>query len=464
MIYNELIFQMAVWDSFAAENKTMVMEQIVKNKRFSDALLILWAGGAALLSYSLVYALRKPYTAASFEGFDFFGTDYKVAVTTIQILGYVIAKFFGIKLISELKKERRFKFFVCSAVAAEAALVGFGLLAPPFNVAAMFLNGLSLGCMWGVIFSFIEGRKVTDMLASLLGVSMVFSSGVAKSFGLFAMNEMHVGQFWMPAVIGAFALPLLVFMGYMLKRLPQPTEEDIALRNERVTLDGNGRKLLFRSYAPILTLLFVGNFMLLVLRDIKEDFLVNILDMSNQSSWLFAQVDTIVTLVILGIFAAFIFFRSNIRALMCLMGLVIAGCLVMTYVSLNYEALDWQPVVWLFVQSLCLYIAYLTFQTIFFDRFIACFRIRGNVGFFIAIIDFIGYMGTVTLLSTKEFLNFDMEWFALYNHMACAVGAVCAVLFTVAAVLIYKRYSAQGRRKEQTERTTLYMNPQYNAI
>lgn len=455
---------MAVWDSFAAENKTMVMEQIVKNKRFSDALLILWAGGAALLSYSLVYALRKPYTAASFEGFDFFGTDYKVAVTTIQILGYVIAKFFGIKLISELKKERRFKFFVCSAVAAEAALVGFGLLAPPFNVAAMFLNGLSLGCMWGVIFSFIEGRKVTDMLASLLGVSMVFSSGVAKSFGLFAMNEMHVGQFWMPAVIGAFALPLLVFMGYMLKRLPQPTEEDIALRNERVTLDGNGRKLLFRSYAPILTLLFVGNFMLLVLRDIKEDFLVNILDMSNQSSWLFAQVDTIVTLVILGIFAAFIFFCSNIRALMCLMGLVIAGCLVMTYVSLNYEALDWQPVVWLFVQSLCLYIAYLTFQTIFFDRFIACFRIRGNVGFFIAIIDFIGYMGTVTLLSTKEFLNFDMEWFALYNHMACAVGAVCAVLFTVAAVLIYKRYSAQGNREEQTERTTLYMNPQYNAI
>ena len=455
---------MAVWDSFAAENKNMFMEQIVKKKRFSDALLILWAGGAALLSYSLVYALRKPYTAASFEGFDFFGTDYKVAVTTIQILGYVIAKFFGIKLISELKKERRFKFFVCSAVAPEAALVGFGLLAPPFNVAAMFLNGLSLGCMWGVIFSFIEGRKVTDMLASLLGVSMVFSSGVAKSFGLFAMNEMHVGQFWMPAVIGAFALPLLVFMGYMLKRLPQPTEEDIALRNERVTLDGNGRKLLFRSYAPILTLLFVGNFMLLVLRDIKEDFLVNILDMSNQSSWLFAQVDTIVTLVILGIFAAFIFFRSNIRALMCLMGLVIAGCLVMTYVSLNYEALDWQPVVWLFVQSLCLYIAYLTFQTIFFDRFIACFRIRGNVGFFIAIIDFIGYMGTVTLLSTKEFLNFDMEWFALYNHMACAVGAVCAVLFTVAAVLIYKRYSAQGRRKEQTERTTLYMNPQYNAI
>ncbi len=157
------------------------MKQATQNKQLSDALLILWAGGAALLSYSLVYALRKPYTAASFEGLTFLGSDYKVAVTTIQILGYVIAKFFGIKIISELKKEKRFRFFVSSAILAEAALIGFGILNPPYNVIAMFVNGLSLGCMWGVIFSFIEGRKVTDILASLLGVSMVFSSELPKA-------------------------------------------------------------------------------------------------------------------------------------------------------------------------------------------------------------------------------------------------------------------------------------------
>lgn len=436
------------------------MKQTTNQKHLSDALLILWAGGAALLSYSLVYALRKPYTAASFEGLTFMGSDYKVAVTTIQILGYVIAKFFGIKIISELKKENRFRFFVGSAILAGLALVGFGLLEAPYNVAAMFVNGLSLGCMWGVIFSFIEGRKVTDILASLLGVSMVFSSGVAKSFGLFAMNEMQIDQFWMPAVIGGFALPLLVFMGYMLKRLPQPTAEDIALRNERVVLDGKGRVALFRKYAPILTLLFIGNFMLLVLRDIKEDFLVNILDMSNQSSWLFARIDTIVTLIILGIFALFAFFRSNIRALLWLMTLVIAGCLTLTYVSFHYETLDLKPVTWLFIQSLSLYIAYLTFQTIFFDRFIACFRIKGNVGFFIALIDFIGYLGTVTLLSTKEFLNIELEWFALFNHIAGFVGATCSILFIVASILIHRKYM-QGLKLKNTD---FYINPQYNTI
>ena len=441
------------------------MEQTAKNKKLSETLFILWAGGAALLSYSLVYALRKPYTAAEFEGLTFFGTDYKVAVTTIQILGYVIAKFFGIKIISELKKENRFRFFVGSAILAEIALIGFGLLPAPYNVIAMFTNGLSLGCMWGVIFSFIEGRKVTDILASLLGVSMVFSSGVSKSFGLFAMNDLHISQFWMPAVIGGCALPLLVLMGYLLKRLPQPTAEDIALRNERVVLDGKGRKALFKKYAPILSLLLVGNFMLLVLRDIKEDFLVNILDMSNQSSWMFARIDTIVTLIILGIFALFIFFRSNIKAILCLMCLVIAGCLTMTYVSFHYETLNLKPVAWLFIESLSLYIAFLTFQTIFFDRFIACFRIKGNVGFFIALIDFTGYMGTVALLSTKELLNIDVEWFALFNHIACVVGAVCSILFTIVGILIYKKYNRMFKQKETNYDTDYtYINAQYNTI
>ena len=150
------------------------------NKQISSFLFILWAGGAALLSYSLVYALRKPFTAATFDGMDFFGMDYKVATTIMQIFGYLISKFFAIKIVSELKRENRLKFMIFSVALAELALVFFGLLPQPFNVFALFFNGLALGCMWGVIFSFIEGRKVTDILASLLGVSMAVSSGMPE--------------------------------------------------------------------------------------------------------------------------------------------------------------------------------------------------------------------------------------------------------------------------------------------
>lgn len=409
-------------------------------KRLFDFLFILWAGGAALLSYSLVYALRKPFTAASFENAEFFDLDYKVVVTISQILGYVISKFIGIKLISELKAEERFKFILTSVLLAEASLILFGLLSTPFNVAAMFLNGLSLGCMWGVIFSFIEGRRVTDILASLLGVSMVVSSGTAKSVGLYVMNHLHVSEFWMPALIGAVALPLLLLLGWALNRLPKPTQEDIARKSERETLNGRQRRELFKSYMPFLSMLFVANIAIVVLRDIKEDFLVNIIDVSSYSPWLFARIDSIVTLIILGIFGLMVFVKDNLKALSVLFVLIMSGMVVMSVVSFGQEQFRLSPVAWLFIQSLCLYITYLTFQTIFFDRFIACFRIRGNVGFFIVTTDFLGYTGTVVVLVLKEFCNPNIDWALFYNQLAGYVGIFCCIVFACTFVYLHQRF------------------------
>ena len=426
-------------------------------KRLSDFLFILWAGGAALLSYSLVYALRKPFTAASFENAEFFDMDYKVVVTISQILGYVISKFIGIKLISELKPEERFRFILTSVLLAEASLILFGLLSTPFNVAAMFLNGLSLGCMWGVIFSFIEGRRVTDILASLLGVSMVISSGTAKSVGLYVMTHFQVGEFWMPALIGTVALPLLLLLGWALNKLPEPNKEDIAMKSERETLNGKQRWELFKSFMPFLSMLFVANIAIVVLRDIKEDFLVNIIDVTAYSPWLFAQIDGVVTLIILGIFGLMVLVKDNLKALSVLFGLIITGMIVMTVVSFGQQQLQLSPVVWLFIQSLCLYIAYLTFQTIFFDRFIACFRIRGNVGFFIVTTDFLGYTGTVLVLVLKEFCNPDIDWAVFYNRLAGYVGIFCCVTFVCSFVYLHQRFRKEtgvtAAREETIEAT-----------
>ena len=84
--------------------------------------------------------------------------------------------------------------------------------------------------------------------------------------------------------------------------------------------------------------------------------------------------------------------------------------------------------------------AFLTFQTIFFDRFIACFKIRGCVGFFIALIDFIGYTGTVLVLTVKEFMHPDIDWLEFYNLMAGCVSLFCCVAFTGAMFCLWGQY------------------------
>lgn len=419
----------------------------LSSRRLSDLLFILWAGGAALLSYSLVYALRKPFTAAEFNGLDFFGIDYKTATSIVQIAGYFLAKLIGIKVVSELKKEKRLRFIIVSVVIAEFSLALFGFLPKPYNVFALFFNGLSLGCMWGVIFSFLEGRRVTDLLASLMGLSIAISSGTAKSIGLWVMNSLHISEFWMPAFIGAFAFPLLSLLGWLMTRMPQPTEADKASRTERVTMDKEARKQVFRSYMPVLVLLFAATLFITVLQDIKEDFLVKIINVEEAglSSWAFAKIDATVTLIILSLFALLSMVRSHVRALLLLLGLVTAGTLTLSFIAFNYEVLQLPTMLWLFLQSLALYTVYLSFQTLFFERFIACFRIRGNVGFFIITLDFIGYAGTVLVLVMKEWFTPDIMWLEFYNCMSAYVGVFCATAFCCAALYIVHRYHRENK-------------------
>lgn len=439
-------FQSVASSTFAAdfeekqENMENSMQTRCKTRRMSDWMFILWAGGTALLSYSLVYALRKPFTAVGFDGFEVCGMDYKTAVSIIQLLGYVSAKLAGIKYISELKPEGRFRFIVASAALSELSLVLFGLLPVPYNIVALYFNGLSLGCMWGVIFSFLEGRRVTDILAGIMGVSMAVSSGVAKSLGLYVLNHLHVSQFWMPALVGAVAFPLLCLTGWVLARLPKPDAADIAARSARMTLNGKQRRELFVRFCPLLLLLFGANMLLTVQRDIKEDFIVRIIDVSSVSSWAFAQTDAMATLVLLSIFVVLASIRNHLKVICMLLMLSIMGMGTLVVLGFEGGCAGLPPTVWLFLQSLCLDVAYLGFQTIFFERLISCFRIKGNVGFFIITIDFVGYAGTLALLFFKEFHAQAIDWTSFYNLLSVYSGALCCVAFVASIVCVLRMY------------------------
>ena len=424
----------------------------MKREKVSDLLFIFWAGGAALLSYALVYALRKPFTAATFDGLDFMGMDYKTATSIIQIAGYVLSKFMGIKWISELRREDRVRFIIASVSVAELSLLAFALLPVPYNVCALFFNGLSLGCMWGVIFSFIEGRRLTGILASIMGISIAFSSGLAKSLGLFLMNDLGVGCFWMPAVIGGFAFVLIILLAFILNALPAPSEEDIRSCTKRVPMDARQRKAIFFRFAPLLLMLFVANLFITIIRDVKEDFLVNIVDTSQFSAWAISGIDGMVTLIILALFILVSMIRDHQRVLYTLLWMVIGGTFLLVGVSYYYEQLNLSPLVWMFLQSLGVYIAFLSFQTLFFERFVACFNIKGNVGFFIVSIDFIGYLGTVGVLVFKEAFVAHLNWIELYNTMVLTLGTACCFLFM--GCILYFMHRSRVVRKEEIPSVT----------
>src|SRR5699024_4231657 len=104
----------------------------------------------------------------------------------------------------------------------------------------------------------------------------------------------------------------------------------------------------------------------------KEDFLVKLVDTSALSSWAFSGIDSAVTLIILGTFLLLSLIRSHRTVLVALLLLVTAGTAALAGVAYGYDRLQLPPLLWLFIQSLGLYTAYLSFQTLFFERFVSC--------------------------------------------------------------------------------------------
>jgi hypothetical protein len=177
-----------------------------------------------------LYAFRKPFSAATFAlvpGWTF-ALDYKIALVIAQVAGYALSKLIGIKVISELDPAKRASAIIVLILLSWAALVLFALIPVPWNVAAMFLNGLPLGMIWGLVFGFMEGRRTSEVLGAVVCASFIVSSGAVKSVGKLLMENWHVSPFWMAAAAGALFLPLLLLSVLALSALPPPNALDEA--------------------------------------------------------------------------------------------------------------------------------------------------------------------------------------------------------------------------------------------
>ena len=412
-----------------------------------DIAFIFYGALAAFGTYFCMYAFRKPFTVATFEGLSWMGIDYKIVLIIAQVIGYMTSKFLGIKLISELRPTRRLPYLLGMIAFAELSLVLFGWVSPPYNMVFMFTNGLSLGMIWGVVFSYLEGRKFTEILGVLLCSSFIVSSGVVKSAGLLVMTRLEVSELWMPAVTGALFLVPFTLCSLLLNRIPPPTEEDKALREERPPMDRSDRKkVLANFFFPIFILVFFY-ICLTALRDFRDNFSREIWDAVGYEgdAAIYTLSEIPIAIVVLAAIGSFAFVKNNYRAFMSYHYLLMLGALTVGAGTFLFQNGVVSPAIWMILVGTGLYTCYVPFNCIFFDRMIATFRIRGNAGYFIYIADAFGYLGSMAVLLYKNFGQEEVSWLGFFvrgTYILSGIGTFVAI-----ASLWYfsKRYKAQKR-------------------
>jgi hypothetical protein len=410
----------------------------------NDIILTLWASVAAFSCYFSMYAFRKPFTAATYEGLSFLGMDYKIILVVSQVLGYMLSKFIGIKIISEMTAKNRPLSILCLIGVAELALLGFALVPTPYNIVFLFFNGLPLGLIWGIVFSFLEGRRQTEAMGAGLAVSFILASGVSKSIGKTLITDYQIPTFWMPFATGTlFIVPLLISV-WMLSQIPTPSVLDEKMRSKRRPMNAKERSILFKRYAWGLVPLTLFYFMLTAFRDFRDNFIVEIWsDLGYNDATILTTAEIPIAVCVLFIVGLTVFIKDNAAAFWVNHLAIMIGCCVIIVSTYCYQNHWISPVSWMITVGFGLYLAYILYQSLIFDRMLATFKEVGNAGFLMYVADAFGYLGSVGILFLKNFGAKKMAWSAFFIQASFIVSFMGIVLVLMSLSYFYQKYESR---------------------
>ena len=413
----------------------------------SKLFFIAWCMIAAFGTYFCMYAFRKPFTAGTYSGLSLWDIHYKSILIISQVFGYMVSKFIGIKIISELKSSQRKKLIIGLILFAEISLLLFGLVPQPYNFVLLFLNGLPLGMVWGIVFSYLEGRRFTEVLAMGLSISLIVSSGILKT----AYFEIHdwfpsVTEFWMPALVGILFLPFFLLFVWMLSVIPQPTETDILLRTERVPMTKEDKRNVLKEFGFGIVCFVLMYSLLVTMRDFRDNFSVEIWKEIG-GEWdktIFSKTELITGLIVLGAIGCLSLIRSNIKGFWATQWLIALGSLLSGTSTFLFQTGLLTPFWWILLIGMGLFLAYIPIQVALFERLIAIFKIKANAGFFIYICDAIGYLGSVGLLLYKEFFMKDLSWAKVMMRFSYVLTGTCLLFLVLSAIFFNRKAGIKG--------------------
>jgi hypothetical protein len=90
--------------------------------------------------------------------------------------------------------------------------------------------------------------------------------------------------------------------------------------------------------------------------------------------------------------------------------------------------------------GLGLYIGYVPFNSILFDRLIATFKYISTVGFLIYLADAFGYLGSIAVMIYKEFGQPTLSWLEFFIRAGYMMSVVGSLLIISSMIYFYYKH------------------------
>lgn len=393
---------------------------------------------AAFLCYTGMYAVRKSFLAGQYLDSSFHGMHFKTVLVISQVIGYMLSKFLGIKYVSELKERQRTGMLISLVSFGLLMLLAFAFMPKPIKPITLFLNGLPLGMVFGVVLSYLEGRRQTELLIAALSATFIFSTGLVKTTGVWLLQSFSVNEYLMPFLTGLCFFPFFLIAVWMLQRAKVRDPKDIEYRSARSPMLLKERMDFLRQHGLIFLSLVMIYILLTIIRDFRDNFIVEFwteLGYANQPA-LITLTEIPVALIVLILSAlGVLIYNNRIAFNISLWSIGIAAVFMLVYTFLLTKD-QITPVVWMIATGTGVYLPYILFHCLVFERLIALLRFKGNIGFLFYIADSLGYAGSVAIMLFKELGQFQLTWVNFFVQLNLFAATLILLLTLTTWILL----------------------------
>ena len=198
------------------------------------------------------------------------------------------------------------------------------------------------------------------------------------------------------------------------------------MRTERKPMLKAERKEYLKTFFPGIVTLLAMYVFLTVFRDIRDNFAADMwveMGFPDQPAK-FVETEIPTTIIVLALISAMIYIRNNLKALLVSHIIIGAGFLLAGITTFLFMQGSLSPFYWMMLVGLGLYMGYIPFNCVLFERMIATFKYAGNVGFLIYLADSYGYLGSVAVMLSKSVFHIQLSWTRFYSYGVMGLSVI----------------------------------------
>src|SRR5690606_4235201 len=140
-----------------------------------------------------------------------------------------------------------------------------------------------------------------------------------------------------------------------------------------------------------------------------------------------------VALTVLIIIASMIFIRNNKLAFYINLLVTLFSGIFLLIITVLLIMDHFDPVYWMILAGFTMYLPYIIFHTVYFERWIGYFKIKSNIAFLMYISDAVSYLGSTCIILFRNINNANTSWVDFFKIS----GLVTAIMIILLSFLTY---------------------------